>query len=110
MTFGCGEKYTAGTLVVEVLEGSSTGDPVAGVDVRLFELGYQGAGPGLPYQTNEEGRFEHSWGWLGGGSEYAARVVITDSVFVPVDSTETFRVRGTREDNFLEWQIVVERR
>jgi hypothetical protein len=112
---GCdsiGERYTAGTLVIRLNEESEAHDPVANTEVRLFEgpdsVGDHGAG--IPYRTDDRGRVEHDWIWLGGGGEYSVRLVLSDTAYIAVDTTATFAVRGTKEDNFLEWQILVQRR
>jgi hypothetical protein len=115
VVLGCGpptgELYTAGTLSIH-LQDRATADPVAHQGVLLFDRPELDSGQevGHPYQSDSLGRIEHHWGWLGGGSQYSVRLVVEDTAFVAVDTTATFAVRGTREDNYLEWLVNLTRR
>lgn len=104
--WGCGprgERFTAGTLVI-ALRGAGTAGPVANIGLRVFDRPEEGSqnDPGTSYHSDALGRVEHHWGWLGGGGQYSVRIVVEDTTYVPVDSTATFQVQGTREDNHLD--------
>lgn len=102
------ELYTAGTLVLAIQD--SAGSALSGVEVELFEgpEPREGQyGTGLPYLSDGNGEIVHSWHWLGGGGEYRVRVVVNDQRYAPVDTLRTFPVHGTREDNHLQWTIVL---
>ena len=105
---GCGadEGGTSGTMTIE-LHDTVEARPVGGIVVLVKECWADEACDDLTlgFQSDSSGVINYSWGWIGGGSQYSARLVIVNPAFAPVDTIGIFPIDGGADDNHLMWEI-----